>query len=108
MIARRRSVGSSSASASAQVGAGAPGGEGEQVADEPEDVAASLGGRRRWYSTRSVKKIAPTRSLLRAAASASTAATSAPSSPLVRSRLPNPPDALRSTTKSTDSSRSSR
>ena len=40
-------------------------------------------------STRSLKKSAPTRSLLRAAASASTAHSSAASSPLVRRRLPN-------------------
>jgi hypothetical protein len=57
---------------------------------------------------RSVKNAAPTRSLFRAAASASTAATSAPSSPLVRTRLPNPPEALKSTRNTTVSSRSSR
>src|SRR6185295_1179991 len=95
MTARRRSVGSSSASAPARSVPLPAGRNARRSLISRSTWRRPLAGASR-YSTRSVKNSAPIRSLLRAAASASTAATSAPSSPLVRRRLPKPPDALRS------------
>src|SRR5437867_5248518 len=64
-----------------------------------------LGGM--YLSIRSVNRIAPTRSLLRMAAKASTADTSAAISVFVRSPLPNRPDPETSTSSMSVSSRSS-